>query len=444
MTPHPAREPMSRVDAAWFRMDSSANRMVITGFFDFEEHLDLDQFKKELDERLRPFERFHRRVVDPGGSLRLPYWEDISDFDIDEHVSVVEDHTGHLPETMAELAPLPFDPARPMWHAHVLQRDTGSFVFFRIHHSIGDGQALVHVLLSLCEEAAPMEHREAERRRDPKWAGAPATEPPEPAPLDVVKRVVSAPSTWARTLWRNLSRAFVLLRLLVLPPDSDTVLRGKLGVAKAYGWSDVYPVAKVRAIAAEAGATINDVLISAMSGALARYAADRGTPVGARELKAMVPVDVRPKDVVPDMGNRFGLVILTLPVSVGDPKARLAEMKQRMDAIKRRPEAGVGFGVVKLLGFIPRGVEKLLVRFFSAKASVIMTNVIGPRLAQQLAGTRVRRVMVFVPQSGRVGLGVSIFSYDGGIQVGVMSDAGLTPDPERIADLFHQELEALG
>jgi hypothetical protein len=103
----------------------------------------------------------------------------------------------------------------------------------------------------------------------------------------------------------------------------------------------------------------------------------------------------------------------------------------------------VAFGALTAIGFLPPPLQPLPVQFFGSKASLVLTNVPGPRERLYLAGEPLRRAMFWVPQSGRLGLGVSILSYAGEVMVGVASDAGLVPDPQTIVDGFHAELETL-
>jgi diacylglycerol O-acyltransferase len=114
-----------------------------------------------------------------------------------------------------------------------------------------------------------------------------------------------------------------------------------------------------------------------------------------------------------------------------------------MDGLKRSPEALVAFGVLSVMGLAPVEVERLGLRFFGSKATAVLTNVPGPREPLYLAGRKLDRMMFWVPQSGHLGLGISILSYAGGVMLGVASDEGLVPDPERIVDAFKLEFDAL-
>jgi hypothetical protein len=142
------------------------------------------------------------------------------------------------------------------------------------------------------------------------------------------------------------------------------------------------------------------------------------------------------------LGNRFGLVFLPLPVGLEDPLDRLYELKQRMDDIKKSPEAVVAFGLLGAIGMAPTEIEHLVLNLFGTRGTAVMTNVPGPREPISLAGKRVSGVMFWVPQSGRLGLGLSLLSC-ANVSSGVATDAGLVPDPELVAD-FALEFGAAG
>ena len=202
-------------------------------------------------------------------------------------------------------------------------------------------------------------------------------------------------------------------KLVFTLPDRRTILRGRCGVAKRAVWTAPVPVVEVKAIGNGLGCTVNDVLLAAVSGALGRYLEGRGQPTDGLDIRTMVPVNLRRPEEANELGNRFGLVIVSLPVGVRDPLERMAVLKQRMDTIKNTPEAVVAFGLLNTMGLTPIQVEKLIMDFFAAKVSAVMTNVPGPREPLYLAGSRIQDMMFWVPSPGSLSLGISILSYAG-------------------------------
>jgi WS/DGAT/MGAT family acyltransferase len=232
-------------------------------------------------------------------------------------------------------------------------------------------------------------------------------------------------------------------KLLLIPPDQHTLLKKKCGVPKRVAWYSEIKVEEVKAVGQAMGGTINDILLSAITGALRRYLDERGQPVQGLEIRAVVPVNLRPVDELGSLGNRFGLVFLSLPIGMRDPIRRLVVLRRRMDAIKESSEAVVALGILNFIGMTPTQIKKIIVTIFGLKGSTVMTNVPGPRQQLYLAGQTISSMMFWVPAPSNLSLGISILSYAGDVILGIAADAGLIPDPERIIELFKIEFEYL-
>jgi WS/DGAT/MGAT family acyltransferase len=424
---------MSSVDAAWLGMEDPTNLMMVTGLLILDGKVDIKRLRTLLDKRLAPFGRFHQGIVRPRTRGNLPHWQDDEKFDIDNHVSHVAlpspGGDKALRELVSELMSTPLDMTKPMWHVHLVDGfDGASVVIARIHHSIADGIALVRVMLSLTD-STPRATRPRKRTERSNGAGLLDWLPGAMKLLENPGRIAEG--------------AYRLGRLVVLPPDPQTAFKGDLGRRKRAAWSKPVPLEDFKAIGKAFGATVNDVLVATATGALRRYLEQRGEPTKGVAIRASVPVNLRPLDEAHRLGNSFGLVFLTLPVGITDPIRRLHAIKKEMDELKRSPEALVAFGVLNVMGLAPVEVERLGLRFFGSKATAVLTNVPGPREPLYLAGRKLERAMFWVPQSGRLGLGISILSYAGGVMLGVATDEGLIPDPERIVDGFEREFKSL-
>ena len=444
------RVPMATIDAAWLGMEDPTNLMMVTGVMALDGPVDLKRFKLSLDRRLKTFGRFHQRVVRPRSRGNLPHWEDDEHFDIANHVSHVAlpapGNDAALRDMVSDLMSVPLDFTKPLWHMHLIDGyHGGSVVLTRVHHSIADGIALMRVLLSFTDASPNAKAPSAPRRRPaPRFR----------VPLDWLPAAVGRGVAGGQALIANPDRAldmarigahgaYRLGRMVMLPPDPPTVFKGALGRRKRAAWSEPVPLDDFKAIGKAFGATVNDVLVATATGALRRYLEKRGEPTAGIAIRASVPVNLRPLSDAHHMGNAFGLVFLTLPIGIADPGKRLRAIKKEMDELKSSPEALVAFGMLSLMGIAPVEVEQLGLRFFGSKATAVLTNVPGPRQPLYMAGRKIEKVMFWVPQSGHLGLGISILSYDGGVMLGVATDAGLVPDPERIVDNFKIEFKAL-
>jgi WS/DGAT/MGAT family acyltransferase len=226
-------------------------------------------------------------------------------------------------------------------------------------------------------------------------------------------------------------------------PDPPTLFKGELGVRKQAAWSDAVSLAEIKAIGQATGGTVNDVMIAAVTGALRRYMEDRGVQTAGLNFRAYIPFNLRPLDQKIELGNKFGLVFLQLPIGTVDKEERLQIIKQRMDELKNSTEPEVAITLLATAGMLPRDIERQVFKLFHAKATAVLTNVPGPQQPLYMAGGRLRSMMGWVPQAGNLGLGISIISYDGQVFVGINTDAGLVPDAARVIEHFYTEFEEM-
>lgn len=458
-TMSPTRHPMGRADAAWLHMDRPQNLMVINSVIWFDEQVDWQRFRDVLEERLvAPYPRFRQRVREPRLGIGTPQWEDDPDFDLDLHLHRVAlpapGDRAALEAFVADRMTVPLDRSRALWEFHLVDGyGAGCAVVARMHHAIADGIALARVLFSLTDSRP---HARAAGIRDEPAAGGRVDRLVRP-----VETAMSLGRGLAGAVWHEgietlahpahvteLARTatddmLTLAKVLAARPDADTVLRGDAGIAEQVAWSDAFPLEPVRDLAHEHGATVNDVLVAAVTGALRDYLLEHDSIVD--EIRAIVPFNLRPLDepLPRDLGNRFGLVTLALPVGVPDRGERLRAVMRAMGRIKTSPEGPISYALINAIGATPAPVEAALVGLFSSVGSTVLTNVPGPRRTVFLAGSPVRGVLVWAPVSGDLAMSVSIFSYAGSVSVGVMTDAGLVPDPEVIVAAFADELEGL-
>ena len=175
----------------------------------------------------------------------------------------------------------------------------------------------------------------------------------------------------------------------------------------------------------------------------ARYLDGHGESADDLEVRAAIPVNLRPLERAFDLGNVFGLAFLSLPVGIADARERLLEVKRRMDTIKSSAEPAVAFGILQAIGAGPETLHEQVVEILSSKVSAVMTNVPGPRERLHLAGNPMTRILFWVPRAGDIGLGVSIMSYADEVTLGIATDAKMAPDPDVLVRCFQDELDAL-
>jgi len=454
-------EAMSNVDAAWLHMEDRTNLMTITGVLSFYEKLEFEKLKELIEDRFLGYDRFRQVVVESPLPMVGPRWVEDRYFNLRSHLLRVAlpDPGGQdeLQEMVSTLMSTPLDTTKPLWQFQYIENYRGgSAVVARIHHCIADGIALVKVLLGMTDDSptGSPSVRRTRRRRKPLGGGLWLPEVVNEALYSVRKTTgkmvegtvdtVLDPARAVGIAGEGIKATGVLGRLALMPSDPETLFKGALGTAKRCAWSRVLPLDEVKTFSRSVGATINDVLLSGVAGALRRYLISRGEEVTpGLDLRAIIPVNLRPENAVEELGNRFGLVFLSLPVGLEDRIERLKELKLRMDAIKNSTEAVVTYAVLNALGTASSVVESQAVKFFGSKASAVMTNVPGPRQELYLAGKAMRSMMFWVPQAAHLGLGVSVLSYAGQVRLGVVTDVGLVPNPAALIEAFQDEMTAM-
>ncbi len=451
-------ERISGIDTAWLRMERPTNLMMITGVMVFSERLAYERLREVVESRFLKYRRFTQLAVQKAAGA---FWESDPYFDIGRHVLRTalpgQADKSELQHLASDLMSAPLDFTKPLWQFHLVEDyQGGSAVILRIHHCYADGIALIHVLLSLTDPAphvapAPVEEEEhAEEAGIFRWFFDPVDKVVNTT-LKLSRGLVGEGAdivmhpTHALDYARNGARlAAEVARLALMGDDSKTRFKGDLGVSKRVAWAEPLDLREVKTIGKALGGSVNDVLLAAVAGALRDYLVEQGDPIPENlQVRAVIPVNLRPLEKAARLGNFFGLVFLALPVGIASPLERVYEVRRRMSELKESYQPILALGLLGAVGMGPNLLQQPLLDLLSNKASAVMTNVPGPREAIYLGGSRVSEMMFWVPQSGQIGVGVSILSYNNRVHFGLVADRKLVDDPMAIIDRFPGEFEKL-
>lgn len=444
-------ERMSSVDTTWLRMDRPANPMMIVGVWILEGPVALNNLEKQIADGLLSYRRYRQKVdYTPAGV----FWRDDPNFDLTHHIKRINlpgrGDKPALERFVGELASEPPDPNHPLWTVHIVEKyHGGAAVVFRMHHAIADGVALMGVTMALVDGPALKAPRSGLADEEEGWlqslmapvvaainAGTQAPTLALGAALDLARHPLRA----AGLLRDGVGVAGELGHLLVMSNDSGTRFKGKPSGSKRVAWCEPLKLPEVKAVSRALGSSINDMLLSCVAGAMRLYLAEKGDRTEGVEIRALVPIDLRrPGDV--ELGNRFGIIAVELPVGIEHPLERLKTVRERMLALKTSYEPATTLGLFSVLGHLPKVVQDQLFDLLLSRATAVMTNVPGPTEPLTVAGSILKQSLFWVPQTGDVGMGVSILSYAGKVQFGLMTDAALTPDPDAVVGRFPEEFE---
>ena len=445
-------EPMDPVDRAWLEMDDTHNPMVVASIMEFEGVSDVESLARRLVERMRAERRFRQRAVpsDTGydwiedDTLHFGYHARIRELDPPGTDTQLQAAIG------AELG-LALDRALPLWRICLFPRSGHRVtVLFRAHHAIGDGVALMKLLLHLAD-------------------GGPATNggtAPDPGarphgPLGKVIRGLESvnsvlenltelaiddlrhPGKFMRQVGEVRRTLTAVGRVVLLPDDNPPRFRVPPGGRRAVAWTSNLSFAAVRKLAHAQGVTINDVFLTALAGAFGRYLRKvEGSVPEGQNLRVSVPVNLRAPDDA-TLGNTFGLVLLDLPVGLEGWHARLDVIADRMASLKQSSEARAVLVALAAAGHLPPVAERQLVGLVGNKAAAVVSNLPGPRRALGFGSARLANMVFWPPQTAGIGIGVSFLSYAGHVTVGISADRAHIAHPQDVIDAFCAELESM-
>jgi diacylglycerol O-acyltransferase / wax synthase len=462
-------ERMTKVDTAWLRMDSPHNLMMIVGVWVLQPALAYEDLCERVQTRLLQYRRFGQRVVEDAAGAT---WVDDKKFDIHAHIlreKLAAPKGGSLQDALqnrvALLTTTPLDRRRPLWQFHLVDNyrladgSVGSALIMRIHHCIADGIALMSVTTSLVDGGAPLPERKkrAAQSGAEDWFTDTVLKPFTDLGVktlgamgDGAARSLQMLSDPQKGMAGSIDMAKLgfqlvgdLAALAMMPDDSKTRLKGKPGSTKKVAWCQPIPLEEVKAVGKALSCSINDVLLSCAVGAIGEYLKRMGDDTAGQEIRAMVPVNLRPLDQAHKLGNRFGLAPLVLPIGLDNPIERVYEVRKRMGQMKGSYQPLLAFSLLAVAGLLIKPAQDAMLNLFGKKTTAVMTNVPGPREKLQFCGTTIEEIIFWVPQSGDVGVGVSILSYGGGVQFGLITDEGLCPNPQAIIDEFEPEFAKL-
>ena len=415
------RKRMSPVDTTWLRMDNPVNLMMIVVVWILEGPVALDRLENQLAEGFLSYRRYRQKVEDTGTAV---YWVDDPRFDLAHHFKRLRlpgrGGKEALERFVGELASEPLNPNHPPWTVHFVEEyEGGAAVVLRFHHCIADGMALVGITMALADGPANQSRRRPPPDEDEGWLQTLVA--PVVAAINAGMQVSDSALRTAVNFARNPLRTVGLLRdgagvagelahLMFMPSDTQTRFKGVPKGAKRAAWCEPLKLPEVKAVSRTFGCSINDMLLSCAADAMRSYLAEKGDKTEGVEVRALVPIDLRePGDQ--QLGNRFGIIGVELPVGIEHPVQRLMKVRERMLALKTSFEPAVTLGLFAGLGYLPKVAQDQVFRLTTSRATASMTNVPGPPEPLTYAGSVMKQALFWAPQTGNMGMGLSILSY---------------------------------
>jgi diacylglycerol O-acyltransferase / wax synthase len=450
---------LSGLDASFLHLERGPAHMHVASATVFEgDAPDLATFKAHIESRLHLVPRFRQRLrFVPFGQGR-PKWVDDPSFNLAYHIR----HTA-LPEPGSHDQLLTFaarvfsqrlDRSKPLWEMWLVDGlEGGRFaIVAKSHHCLVDGVSGVDITTVLFDASSDAPEPS---QPPPPWA-------PHPEPTDaqllaeaMVERATSpaeilrgaravfrAPRRVAHAAVDALEAAGTLARAGLAAPSSP--FNVGIGPYRRFATVDA-ALDDLKRVKNEAGGTVNDVVLAAVSGALGRYLRGRGHATHDLELRAMVPISVRAADEQGALGNRVSSYMAPLPVWCEDPVQRLREVSATMGDLKRSKQAMGATLMTELTDFAPPTIAGQAARLQSRQRffNLVVTNVPGPQFPLYLMGRRLEAVYPMVPLARRQAVCFGVMSYDGRVHFGLVGDYEAMADLDVLASDLEDSLAEL-
>lgn len=433
-------------------------RSTIAGLYVLDGIPEAERLDAALEGAIALVPRLRQRVLDVPLHLGLPEWVDDPHFDRRYHLRHLSlappGDRRHLLDLAATLFATPLDRERPLWEATWIDGLEGgrSAYLFKMHHSMVDGVGSLAILNAITQLAPDASIPPVERLPPPRLPHA--AEQLARLARDNARRAIGQAGRAAsrsvgalarpREALEGVFRAGRGVRAMLAdafqPATRDPLSRGSAGISRRFDVLDL-SLEQLRKLRAPLDATINDLVLAALAGALAAYYGERG--LSLQRLKCMVPMNLRGRDERDTMGNRVGMFNVQLPVGDEPPEERLRLIREQTRAAKQDQRGAAGPLLVEMLTALPGGVFRWLARGAIGQVNVSCTNVPGVRRPRYMAGARVEAIYPFASVVEGTPLVMALLSYAGTLHVGIDTDPEAIPDPQRIAELFQASLETL-
>ena len=455
---------LSSVDSTFLYFEKKEAPMHIGSVSIFEGEMPFDDFIAMIDAKIHLLPRYQQIVTPDPFNLGHPTWEFDPRFDVRNHVFKVQLDAPGTEEQLIELAGKLFTPmmdrSKPLWDIYWIYGLEGgnTAMLARVHHAMVDGMSgveLLKIIMDISPNPAPIPPKPEARVR-----------PPQPDPtrrffdsliggmtegmnslmqfqnglLNLTQALVNETS---RAAMQNISPE---LPRLVSPANPLPFNRACSGERKLV-WN-TFNFAEARAIRAALGGTVNDVVLTALSGAVSRYAEHHNLQTTGRNLRVIVPVSMRQEEQRTALGNVVSLLPVEIPLDLKDPIARFKYINQKTSAMKGgRVAEGLNLGSA-LLGILPAPVQALLGALAPSNLplpvyNIVSTNVPGPQVPLYAMGKRMTAYYPYVPVGYAVGCGCAIMSYDQHLYFGLTADLNAMPDVETMRDYLYESFYEL-
>jgi len=450
---------LSAIDASFLANESSTSHMHIGGVTIFEgPPPSYDDLLEHIEGRLHLVPRYRQKLAVPPVETGRPFWIDDPQFNLGYHVrhSALPAPGGEdeLRRMAARVFSQQLDRTKPLWELWLVEglRKKRFALISKTHHALVDGVAGVDIATVLFDvkpvPETPPPREEWIPRPEPSGVNLAARgfEGLAKTPIRAGRRVASAVSSPGSAA-KNIQAAAEGLGEVAWEfanPAPDLPLNQPIGPHRRYVWVSG-DLAEFKRIKTALGGTVNDVVLTAVAGSMRRWLRARGVRTEGLELRALVPVSIRPSGAGSELGNQIAAVRGPLPVYVEDPVQRLRVVREAMDGVKASKKALGAEVITRFNDFAPPTLlaQASRINFSTRLFNMIVTNVPGPQFPLYMLGRELLDIfpVAFLPENHA--LAIAIMSYNGKIDFGLLGDYDAMEDVTLVAEGIEAEIKQL-
>jgi diacylglycerol O-acyltransferase len=455
MSQENANRRLSAQDASFLYMERPEAPLHIGSIAVFEGAVPYNRFVDNIASKIHLIPRYQQRVVPAPFNIGHPTWEWDPDFDLHQHVMRVKvDPPGtdaQLMELSARLFEGMLDRNKPLWEIYQVEGLEGNrtAMISKVHHCLVDGVSGIELLMIVLDVS-------------------PNPAPPPPATVTNTQSIPPASArlldalfdNWADRLDRFSEFQKSTLTSVTTGENQTRIVLRSLEATQPYMTNPVvrapfnkpltrerrlacseFSFAEIRGIRASCGGTVNDVVLTVLAGALARYLEMHGESTRDRKLRILAPVNVRREDESGNLGNRVSMLLIETPAGEPDPVSRLKTITETTEKLKRQNVASGTELLGDLLGAIPpmfQSLAGLLPPPPNNLANLVCTNIPGPMIPLYSVGHRLLAHYPMMPLAWEMGVGCGVTSYDQKLYFGLMADPNAAPDVARLKEFLDQ------
>jgi diacylglycerol O-acyltransferase / wax synthase len=460
-----ATRSMSAADAAFLYIERKEIPLNIASVCIFEAPIPFLEFLRSIDSKLHLMPRYRQIPVSPPWGLGFPSWQDDPKFDVHEHVfRATLDPPGGDAELEAFASTLlsqSLDRNKPLWDVHVLDglKDGRGALIFRVHHALADGVAgieLMKLMLDPTPEVPSVipkrRYRRARAKQEPYSLGDSVSGMIH-STLGSLLEFEAGMLQFAQTLLADNKESPLKGLLGLLPEFSKSIERLPFNKPctgeRRFCWTEI-DMADVQKVREAAGGTVNDVILTVVTRALARYVKLHGQSVVNRFVRIVCPVNLRAAEHKHDgLGNQISFLPVAVPMDARGPVRTLQAVTARTERLKHCGALGFAALAAKWLAAAPPLLQELFWRSLPEiilpvpALNMICTNVMGSPTPLYAVGRRMLAAYPQVPTGYDLGVGCAVHSYDGKLFFGLIADTHAAPDVDHLRDFVAQSFEEL-